>query len=162
MKLFFHCRPALSRLWELCYQAQRERISWKQAVRLLTHLILKYDSVLKILPSDRTQQHWLMTDVFMNILLWIKKFGTEQIDLTFHPLSIFNAYYCIIVCITFTDDAQFYLRGSPGSTCTLNYIFDCLDDVRCWMAKTFYNSMKEKQKLFYSVVLVFLYLSNCN
>ncbi len=37
----------------------------------------------------------------------------------------------------YADDTQFYLPVSPDTVCSLNNLFNCLNDIKCWLARNF-------------------------
>lgn len=52
------------------------------------------------------------------------------------PLGfIFDKYNILYHC--YADDTQFYLPTTPESACSLANLLNCLEDVKCWMARNF-------------------------
>ncbi len=59
--------------------------------------------------------------------------------------SIFEKYN--ILYHRYADDMQFYLPVSLDSACSLNNLFNCLNDIKCWMARNFLQLNEKKTEV---------------
>lgn len=62
--------------------------------------------------------------------------GPVLFSLYMLPLgSIFEKHNIVYHC--YEDNTQFYLPVTPDNACSLNNLFNCLDDIKCWKARNF-------------------------
>ena len=83
-----------------------------------------------------------------------KKCGIHQGLILEHLLYSFNMlpFGSVLqnkntLCHCYTDDTQFYLPVTPARACSPKNLFNCLDDIKCWMAKSFFKLNENKTKV---------------
>lgn len=63
--------------------------------------------------------------------------GLQDSKRHFFVLLSFVPFYLSYIDHCYTNDTQIYLPVTVDSMCSLKNLFNCLDDIKCWMVRNF-------------------------